>query len=265
MKNIINSTIWITGASSGLGEALAVALSGNGNTLILSSRNVSELERVKNSCKEPEKILILPLDLANTATIEKCVKAAESFGQKIDYLFNNGGVSQREYAENTSLNVDRQIMEINYFGNIALTKAVLPGMIARKAGHIIVTSSVAGKYGFFDRSAYAASKHALHGFYESLRLELKDRNIHITLVCPGPINTSMAKNALTGNGTALGKSDRLLSAGLPVEKAASKVIKATLLQKEEVYFGGKEILPIYIKRFLPFLFTPLMYKNRPGK
>ena len=258
-----NKTIWITGASSGIGEAIAMELSKVNCKLILSSRNKETLESIKGKCHSTASVEIVVLDLEQTESIKQIVENTINQFGPIDYLFNNGGVSQRSYANETDIEVDRRIMEINFFGNIALTKAVLPGMIQQKSGHIIITSSVAGKYGYFQRTAYAASKHALHGFYESLRLEQKENNIKFTIVCPGPVNTSMAKNALTQDGTPTGKSDRLLNAGWSAAKAARKILSVTEKEKEEVYFGGKEIIPIYIKRFFPSLFTSIMYKDKP--
>lgn len=260
-----NKIAWVTGASSGIGEALVYALNDLNCITIISARREEELNRVKKGCSNPQLVHLQVLDLEqNDKFQEVTTSIIKEFG-KIDFLFNNGGVSQRGTAAGTGLEVDRKIMEVNFFGNIALTKAVLPFMINEKAGHIMVTTSVAGKYGFFQRSTYSASKHALHGFYDSLRLEQLENNIKITLVVAGPVNTSMATNALIDNGEKQGKSDRLLEAGMSASSVAQKIIKGMIRQKEDLYIGKKELIPIYIKRFFPFLFTPIMAKQNPNK
>ena len=152
--------------------------------LILSSRTKKTLEAVASEIKQAT-TYILPLDLADSSEFE--VKRDEVLGKfgQVDILINNGGISQRENALDSSEDVERQIMEINYFGNIALSKAILPSMVKKGSGQLVIMSSIAGKFGFFLRSSYSASKHALHGYYESLRLEEEKNNIKVSLVCPG--------------------------------------------------------------------------------
>ncbi|HIP31775.1 MAG TPA: SDR family NAD(P)-dependent oxidoreductase, partial [Crocinitomicaceae bacterium] len=166
-----NKIVWVVGASSGIGKEMAVQLAKNGAIVVLSSRKEEQLEEVLNLLERKEQHLILPLDLENSSNFSELTKLVISKYGCIDFLFNNGGLSQRSNAADTPLEVDRRIMEINYFGNIALTKAVLPYMQKQKSGHLVIISSIAGKFGFFLRSAYSASKHALHGFYESVMLE----------------------------------------------------------------------------------------------
>jgi short-subunit dehydrogenase len=168
MDRFTDKVIWITGASSGIGKALAVDLAQRGARIVLSSRKLQELESVKQELAHPENHLVLPLDLGSGSSfLQEANQVVAHFG-RIDYLFNCGGVSQRSNVFETNIEVDRKIMEINYFGTIALTKAVLPFMQKQQSGHVIAISSIAGKFGFFLRSAYSASKHALHGFFESL-------------------------------------------------------------------------------------------------
>jgi short-subunit dehydrogenase len=187
-------------------------------------------------------------------------KVVEKF-HRLDYLFNSGGISQRSEVWETDIEVDRKIMEVNYFGNIALTKAVLPILQKQKSGHIIVTSSIAGKFGFFLRSAYCASKHALHGFYESLMLEEEKNGIFVTLVCPGKILTPISVNALKADGTAHGEMDRNQETGMPVEECVRQMLKATIQRKKEVLIGNKEIKAVTLKRFLPNLFWKVIKKQ----
>ena len=263
MQNFSNKVIWITGASSGIGEALCYEFAKLNCKLVLSSRRQSDLERVKLNCGgNSENILILPFDLADAQNTKgKAELVLEHFG-KIDVLINNGGVSQRSIAVETSLEVDRKIVETNFFSAIALTKSVLPYMLAQNSGYIVATSSVAGKYGFFLRSSYAASKHALHGFFESLRFELLKNNIKVSLICPGKINTQISLNALNANGEKFGKMDTSTANGISASACAKKIISGLVKEKEEIFIGGKEIIPVYIKRFFPGLFTWVMKRQK---
>ena len=262
MTKISNSTVvWITGASSGIGEALTYQINIKGAKTIISSRRKEELERVKDQCENPDLVSILPLDLADSFAIPQKAKEAESIHGHIDVLFNNGGISQRDKALNTRLEVDRKIMEINYFGTIALSKAVLPRMMERKKGHHVVTSSAVGIISTPLRSSYAASKHALHGFYDALRAEHYLDHIKVTIACPGFIHTNISKNALMGDGKAQGKMDKAQASGMSAEECAAQMIKAVEKDKEEVYIGGlKEVSGIYVKRFFPSLFSRIVRK-----
>lgn len=262
MTKINAQTIaWITGASSGIGEALSYQLNAKGAYLILSSRRREELERVRLACPYPEKISILTLDLEDAPTLAAKAKEAETLYGRIDILFNNGGISQRDTALNTSLEVDRRIMEINYFGAIALSKALLPGMIERGRGHHVITSSATGIISTPLRSAYAAAKHALHGFYDALRAEHHDDNIQITLICPGFVRTQISVNALKGSGQKHAVMDNAQDKGLSPETCARRMIRAVEKGKEEVYIGGwKELMGIYVKRFFPPLYSRLIRK-----
>lgn len=259
--SLSNKVIWVTGASSGIGKALAIALSTKNVKLVLSSRNIESLESVKNLCKEPKNVHIIPLDLEDYNSLkEKANLAINAFGH-VDILVNNGGVSQRSLAHETQIAVDKRIMDINYIGTVALTKAILPHFIANKKGHFVVTTSIVGKIGTPLRSSYAASKHALHGFFDSLRAENHKNNIVVSLICPGFINTNVSKNALIGNGTALGKMDVATGKGMSAERCATLIIKAIEKQKAEVYIAGaKEKMGVYVKRFFPKLFAVLIRK-----
>ena len=259
-----NKVVWITGASSGIGEALAKAFASEGAKLVLSARREEELNRVKKSLNIPDSdVLILPLDLSDTSkTNELTQKVISKFG-KIDILINNGGISQRSLTLETPLEIDRKIMEINFFGTIALTKSVLPFMIKQKSGHIIVMSSIAGKFGFFFRSAYSASKHALHGFFEALRMEIFNDNIKVLIVCPGKIKTDISINAITGTGGKHNKMDQSQAQGLSAEECARQIIKGIKNNTDELFIGGKELRAIWVKRFFPNLFTRLIRKQKP--
>lgn len=264
MSEIKNKVVWITGATSGIGKALAFQMAAEGASLILSARREDELQKIKAELKlAEEKILPLAFDLGDTQNINTLAeKAIQKFG-KIDLLINNGGVSQRGLTKDTSIEIDRKIMEVNYFGTVALTKAVLPQMLKQKSGHIVVISSIAGKFGFFLRSAYSASKHALHGFFESLRLEILNDNIQVTIVCPGKIQTNISVNALTENGEKHNKMDASQAKGITAERCAKEIIQAIKNNKEEILIGGKELMAVHVKRFFPNLFSRIIRTQKP--
>ena len=258
-----NKVIWITGASSGIGKEFCIQLDQMGAILILSSRNEDSLLKLKESLSHSKKHQIQVLDLEDSSKFSSITDSIISSHKKIDLLINNGGVSQRSNVVDTDLSIDRKIMEVNFFGNVALSKAVLPHMIENKSGHIVVISSIAGKFGFFLRSAYSASKHALHGFYESLALEQKDNGINITMVCPGKINTPISKNALNKDGQKNGEMDDNQRLGLPVSKCVKKILKDVAKKKDESFVGGKEIYAVKIKNFFPRIFKKIIRKQSP--
>lgn len=264
MSTFQNKVVWITGASSGIGEALAKAFALDGAKLILSSRRIEELERVKSNLKSADSdILILPLDLADSSKMDSLTKQViDKFGH-IDILINNGGISQRSYTKDTSLAIDRKVMEVNFFGTVALTKSVLPYMLQRKSGHIIAISSIAGKFGFYLRSAYSASKHALHGFFESLRMEIYKDNVNILIVCPGKIRTNISVNAVTGDGSKHSKMDESTDKGLSPEACAQQIITGIKKNKEELFIGGSDLRAVWLKRFFPGLFSKIIRKQKP--
>lgn len=261
MTKIKDKVVLITGASSGIGEALAYELSRKGAKLIVSSRRKKELELVRSNCENQEEIKILPLDLTDSFGIQQKSKEAESFYGHIDILINCGGVSQRDKVLNTKIDVDRQIMEVNYFGSIILTKALLPKMVERKSGHQVIITSATGIISTPFRSSYAASKHALHGFYDALRAEHYRDNVKVSIILPGYVKTNISYNALMGDGTRQNKMDNAQDNGLSPEECASKIIKAIEKDKEEVYIGRfREVAGIYIKRFFPGLFSRIVRK-----
>ncbi len=250
--------IWITGASSGIGEAAAKKFSKAGYALILSARNEPELHRVKQACAFPADCQILPLDLASSADFSAKVGTALSFYGQVDILLHNGGISQRSLIKDTLLEVDRRLMEVNYFGTVALTKAILPHFLARKKGQFGVVTSLVGKFGSPYRSSYAGAKHALHGFFDTLRAEHHQDGISVTLICPGFIRTQVSINAVTGDGSPLGEMDQAQDQGMSPEACAEAIFRALVKKKEEVYIGGKETLAVYLKRFLPGLFSRIL-------
>jgi len=256
-----NTVVWVTGASSGIGKALAIELSHQEALLILSSRNEKALNEVKQCCKHPELVKIIPLDLEKHNEMPLKVKEAISCFGSISILVNNGGISQRSLVKDTVIDVDKRIMNINYLGTIALTKAILPHFIKNKEGHFVVTTSIVGKIGTPLRSSYAASKHALHGFFDSLRAEHFNDQISVTLVCPGFVKTNVSKNALIGDGSKQATMDTATANGIDANRFAKLMIKAIKTKQEEVYIGGaKEKLAVYVKRFFPKLLSKMIRK-----
>ncbi|TKC12214.1 SDR family oxidoreductase [Pedobacter polaris] len=254
--------VWITGASSGIGEALVYAYNNLGAKLIISSRNTDELFRVKSNCKSQSNVKILSLDLEDSASLTTIANEAIKIFGKIDLLINSGGISQRSLAMDTDLATEQRFMNINFWGTVLLSKAVLPQMLARNSGSIVCISSLVGKFGTRYRSSYSASKHALHGYFDSLRIEIDNPNIHIMLACPGFIKTNVTINALTANGSAQGTMDDAQNNGMPAEVFAQKLIKAIKAKKEEVYIGGKEVNAVLLKRFFPNLFSKIIRKAK---
>jgi dehydrogenase/reductase SDR family member 7B len=259
-----NKRVWITGASSGIGEALAYAFAKEGANLILSSRNQSELYRVRANCNPNAKeILVVPMDVGNHdevfATAEKVLKEVG----KIDILINNAGISQRGLAKDTHFDIDKRIMNIDYFGTVALTKAVLPSMLLHKLGHIVVVTSVVGHMGTPGRSTYSAAKHALHGYFDALRAEIWRDNVQVLLVVPGFIKTKISFNAVTEDGTPQNKMDDGQENGIMPDVLAEKVLKAILNNKEEIHIAGlKETSAMLMKRFFPSILSKIIRKAK---
>ncbi|HKP73034.1 MAG TPA: SDR family oxidoreductase [Pyrinomonadaceae bacterium] len=257
--------VWITGASSGIGESLAYAFSAEGARLVLSARRADELERVRANCAGGEGAhMILPLDLTRFDELpEKAGQVLAHFG-RVDILVNNGGVSQRSLAKDTSFEVDRALININYLGTVCLTKAVLPSMLERRVGHIVVVSSLVGHVGTPLRSAYAASKHALHGFFDSLRAEVWRENVNVTIVCPGYIRTDVSINAFAGDGSKFNRMDKNQERGMRPEECAARILDAVARGREEVLIGGKEKWAVLIKRLWPSRFSKLVRERIEG-
>jgi len=256
---------WITGASSGIGGALATELFGRGATVILSARNSANLDELKSKLDAIEKgrCFVLPCDVTVPAQITDTAEKIKMMVPRLDILVNNAGVSQRSYAVDTSVEVDRALMEVNFFGAVGVTKAVLPWMISNGGGGIVVISSMAGKFGFRMRTAYSASKHALQGFFETLRAELHDKNIQVTLVCPGRVRTDISINSLTGEGKKYGIMDSGQQNGVPVEKCASIIIRAIENNRKEVFIGLPERFLLIVKRICPPLFYWIVNRASP--
>ncbi len=254
--------VWITGASSGIGEALAYAFAREGAKLVLSSRRADELERVRRACVRPDDHSVVTLDLSLADTLPLAVGEVLAHRGHVDILVNNGGVSQRALAKDASLAVERALMEVNYFGPVALTKSLLPFMLARARGHIVVVSSVMGYVGTPGRSTYAAAKHALHGWFDSLRAEIWRHDVKVTMACPGYVATAVSTNAVGPRGEKHGRTDTTQRGAITPEKCADAIVRGVARGQEEIYVGGPEVLGIYLKRYLPWLFSRLVRRMK---
>lgn len=253
-----DKVVWITGASSGIGAAFAVECSKRGTKVILSARSEEKLKAVKSKLAGASEILIM--DVSKTDEAAEYTRRAKSFFGPIDILINNAGISQRGLVEDSDLSIDRRLFEVNYFGNIALTKAVLPSMLERGTGNLVIISSVAGKLSTPGRSSYAGSKHALHGFYDALRAEVKERGVSVNTICPGYIKTDISLNALNAKGEKHGVMDPGQAKGMSAAKCAQKIIKAIKNNEREAYIGRKEANLVLLRRLIPDVYYKMIEK-----
>ncbi|MGG5207661.1 SDR family oxidoreductase [Chryseobacterium sp. MIQD13] len=265
MRNYFNDkVIWITGASSGIGEALVNELAVKSTAkIILSSRNADQLNTVAQKAGlDASRFAVLPLDLEEYKKMPDIVAEAMGKFGKIDILINNAGLSQRSLAMETDIEVDKRIMDVDFIGTVALTKSVLPYMIRNGGGHIAVVSSMMGIFGAPMRSSYAAAKHALHGFFDTLRAELYTKKIIVTIICPGFVQTNISINAVTGNGSLQGTMDNATQKGMPADVFAGKMLSAIGKKRNQASIGGQEVMGAYLKRFFPGLLAKIVRKAK---
>jgi dehydrogenase/reductase SDR family member 7B len=264
MDTYRDKVVWITGASSGIGEALSYAFANEGAMLVLSARRLDEMERVKNNCTNSSTVQLLIIDLSKVDELPAKAEWVIKTMGRIDILINNAGISQRSIAIETTFEVYRRIMEINFFGTIQLTKLVLPHFIEKNEGQFVTISSVAGKIGLPLRTAYSASKFALEGFFGSLRTEIYKTNIKILMVRPGAVKTNIAVNALLGDGNAFNKKDKMIDSGIAPEIVAASVLQAIKQNKKELEVSSsKEKILLIINRFMPRAIFNIVKKITP--
>jgi len=260
-----NQVVWITGASSGIGEALALEFAAEGARVILSARGEDALARVKAQCDEissSENSLVLPMDITNEAGLQNNVEKVKAWGGRIDMLINNAGITQRSSCLHTDMSTYRKIFEVDVFGQIAITKAVLPLMIEQGEGHFVVTSSISGKVGVPFRTGYCAAKHAMMGFFDALRTEVDHHNIKVTTITPGYIRTPISSNAVSGDGSTYGQEDSEIRGGMDVNECAKAIMKGFKRGKLEIGVGkGFEMNALWMKRFFPNVLMKMAAKQ----
>jgi dehydrogenase/reductase SDR family protein 7B len=263
VREFRDRVIWITGASSGIGKEMAIQSAKLGASLVLSARNTQALEELQDQLSDTP-TLVLPMDMADSENFpELAQKVIGKFGQ-IDLVFMSAGISQRSEVIETEMSIDRRIMEVNFFGNIALAKAVLPQMRKQKSGRFCVISSITGKTGFFLRASYAASKHALHGYFESLRMEEYENNIKVHIICPGPVNTNISLNSIDASGQAQGIHDPMQEMGMTPEECVDEIIRSIRKDDlEKIISKGSEAFGMKLKALFPGLYFKIARRRNP--
>lgn len=257
-----NKVVWITGASSGIGEATAYRFAQEGAYLIVTALEADLLDKVVEKCKSlgaPD-ACALPFDLSQLDQLDGLAEQAWNAFGHIDIFYNNAGISQRGTTVETEMRVIRKVMDIDYYAPVILTKNILPRMLQRGGGQLVVTTSIAGCFGFPMRCAYSSAKHALYGFFETIQAEYFDQNIRVTIVCPGRVKTNISLYALEKDGKQHGKMDAGQAGGVTPQQAANKIVNAVYHKRREVLVGSKELLMAYIKRFFPGLCAKLARK-----
>ena len=253
-----NKVVWITGASSGIGEALAYAFASEGALLVLSARREEELQRVAKACGNA---YVLPFDMLSLSEhADRVQDVIQTYG-RIDYLVLNAGVSQRSFVKDTEFDVYRRLFEVNFFSIVSLTQAVLPVFTAQQSGVFVPIASVAGRISTPRRAAYGATKHALIGFFDSVRAEVFNDGIRVTTILPGYIKTNISLHAMNEKGEAYGKMDPNQAKGLDPNFTAQKILQAILAKKNEFFVGGfLEGFGLFMKRFFPSI-VPFMLRK----
>lgn len=249
--------VLITGASSGIGAALASEFARQGAELILLARNEERLAAVAKNCS-PARTSVFTVDMASPESIDSFVQDFEKSGLDIDVMVLNAGISQRALTFETDIAVDRKLMEINYFGPVYLTKKLSKYILGKPQFNLAVTTSISGLFGFPLRSAYCASKHALFGFFETIDVE--NPGVKVTFLIPGRINTPISKSAVQGDGSTHASMDQGQANGMPADVCARIAVKAIARGRHRKLIGGKELLMVYIRKWLPFLFFRLAPK-----
>ncbi|MCG8452190.1 MAG: SDR family NAD(P)-dependent oxidoreductase [Spirochaetales bacterium] len=257
--------VWITGASSGIGLELAILAAEAGAHLHLFSSRKDSLAEAARICvaKGASSVHYTAVDVADSLATEKAAKEALQGGGTPQYLLLNAGISQRSLTAETDFSVTRRIMDVNFFGAVMMTRVVLPSMIEAGGGHIAATSSIVGLFGFPLRSAYSASKHALHGYFETIALEYAHKNIQTTLAVPGRIKTPIGMRSLKGDGQVYGKTDPGQAQGMDARLCAKRYWKAVLQGKWQIVIGGSETIIVFFRRWIPPLFRRIARKVKP--
>lgn len=255
-----DKVVWITGASSGIGEGLAYEFARQGARLVLSARRADVLEAVRARCERPEAHMVLAMDMTDIDAFPARVAEVLARFERIDVLVNNAGISQRSLVKDTALDVDRRIMEVDFFAPVALTKAVLPHMLAAGRGQLVAVSSVVGLVATPYRSAYAAAKHAIVGFYDALRAEVHDAGLTVSVVFPGFVRTNVSRAALTGDGSLHGQVDEKIASAMGPEEFARDAVAALGRGEARIIIAGREKIAVWLGRLSPALLARVIRK-----
>ncbi len=267
MKSFKGKVVWITGASSGLGAALACAFNDQEALVVLSARSMSGLEKTKSICRLPDNIFLLPFDLTEPSTFEEKLKLAVGYFGRLDILVNNAGVSQRSLAMDTETFVYRKIMETNFFGPVALSRLMMKYFRERRSGFFVVISSLTGRVGLPYRTAYCASKFALEGFWSAWATEKRNCSpgTELLIVRPGAIRTPIAENALAGDGRRFNRKDALIEQGIDPDRAAILILKAIQKRRKSLFIGSAgALLLLLLNRYWPSMAVRAAQKAMPG-
>lgn len=265
--SVQGAVVVITGASSGLGKECARVFHAAGARLVLCGRDAARLQQVvqeltassTNTQKQTFTPRTVVFDLAKADTVDRAAEEILKCYGQVDVLINNAGISYRGNILETDISVQRDVMEINYFGPVALTQALLPSMVQRRSGHIVVISSVQGKISIPYRSAYAASKHATQAYFDCLRAEIECHGIPVTVISPGYIRTNLSLNAVTGDGSKYGVLDKTTATGMDPRDVACAVLKAVRHSSKDVVLAGPlPTVAIYLRTLWPSIFFKLM-------
>jgi len=265
MRSFNNKIVWITGASSGIGAGLARAFAREGAKLILSGRNVSALESMARDCRSlgADDVMLLAFEADAFDQLDSVVMQAEGWHGRIDVLVNNAGISQRSLVQDTGLEVYRKIMDIDFFSPVDLTLRVLPGMRSRGEGLIVVTTSVAGKVGSKLRSGYSAAKHALHGFYDSLRAEVFSQGVEVALLVPGYVKTNVTVNAITADGGQQGVRETEHDNSISADDVGLITVRKLKAGHSEILIAsGLPLVATYLKRFFPRMLVKILNSQK---
>lgn len=263
LHHLNNQVIWITGASSGIGKALAKVCAEQGAQIVLSARRYEELEKVRLSLPHPEKHLSVAVDITQATQVQEAYQQVLQEKGHIDWLINNAGLSQRALITDTSMQTERAIMEVNYFSQVLLTKTVLPTFLAQKSGRIVFVSSVAGLLGTQYRATYSAAKAAIHMWANSLRAEVADEGVNVSVIFPGFVKTNVSFNALNGAGQPQGHQDKAIENGLDADEFAQISVKALMNGQEYIVVGGsKEVLGTWVSRLSPSTLYKMIRKTK---
>ena len=258
-----NKVVWITGASSGLGKALVTECASKGAVLVLSARRVEELEKVRLSLPNPEQHISITVDITDENQVRHAYEEVLKAKGRIDWLINNAGLSQRALIAETTMQTERAIMEVDYFSQVFLTKTVLPTLLKQQSGRVIFISSVAGLLGVQYRATYSAAKGAVHMWANSLRAEVADQGVGVSVVFPGFVKTNVSFNALNGEGKPQGHQDEVIENGLDADDFARQTVTALLNNEEFIVVSkAKEKLGVWVSRLSPKTLYKMIRKTK---